>query len=255
MFTKFRRLIVLACWLTVSVVSGVSGAYGQTPAAPELNLTLGEQRVKFAPTRSFQEMRLDVVNSVGETVFTHTTTEAEFDWNLRAVNNESLTPGLYRYALTLKFSEDLSRQHTGHFIVEKGQDQIWLTASEGAEVSGTVLNAARSGGRSIAGIGSSEDKPVKREVEGRETVDEKSNKLTDKQKSARSEKASLLGTAGRIAKFQTTGFSTVIDSVITENASGYIGIGRRPRTINWMWNTAAALASASSPPAAFPLLT
>ncbi len=222
MFATFRRLIVLAGWLTVSIVTG---AYGQTPAAPELNLTLGEQRVKFAPTRSFQEMRLDVVNSVGEVVFTHTTTEAEFDWNLRASNNESLTPGLYRYALTLKFSEDLSRQHTGHFIVEKGQDQIWLTANEGTEVSGTTLNAARSGGRSIAGVAAADDKSVKRDVTGRETIDEKGNKLTDKQKNARSEKASLLGTAGRIAKFQTTGSSTVIDSVVTESATGNIGIG------------------------------
>ena len=83
--------------------------YAQTNNT-ELNLTLGEQRVRFAPTRSFQEMRLEVVNSVGEVVFTHTTSEAEFDWNLRTGNSESLTPGLYRYAVTLKFSEELTRQ-------------------------------------------------------------------------------------------------------------------------------------------------
>ena len=159
MLATFRRLILLAGWLTVSIVSG---AYGQTPAAPELNLTLGEQRVKFAPTRSFQEMRLEVINSVGETVFTHTTTEAEFDWNLRAANSEALAPGLYSYVLTLKFSEELSRQHRGNLIIEKDQQQVWLTTEDGATVSGSSLNAARSGGRSIAGLITAEGKPVKR---------------------------------------------------------------------------------------------
>ncbi len=215
-----------AIWLCCLMVAAAFSALAQvTPTEPAtLNLTLGEQRVKFAPTRSFQEMRLEVVNSVSETVFTHTTTEAVFDWNLRASNNEALTPGLYRYALTLKFSEDLSRQHTGYFIVEKGQDQIWLTASDGAEVSGTTLNAARSGGRSIAGSTTAEDTSVKRDVSGRELVDEKGNSLADKQKNARSEKASLLGTAGQIAKFAANG-TTLIDSVVTESAAGKIGIG------------------------------
>ena len=225
MIPNFRRLMILVSWLTISIVSG---AYGQTPAAPELNLTLGEQRVKFAPTRSFQEMRLEVVNSVGEIVFTHTTTEAEFDWNLRAANNESLAPGLYRYALTLKFSEEQTRQHTGHFIVEKGQDQIWLTASDGAEVSGTTLNAARSGGRSLAGFRTSDDKAVKRDVSGRELVDEKGNKLPeakDDKKSAKQEKAALLGTANMVAKFDATGLAAnVVDSAITETG-GNVGIG------------------------------
>ena len=77
---KNRLAIVFLCLLAASA------AFGQN-VAPELNITLGEQRVRFAPTRSFQEMRLEVVNSVGEVVFTHTTTEAEFDWNLRAAFN------------------------------------------------------------------------------------------------------------------------------------------------------------------------
>ena len=80
--------------LTACVLPAVS-LYAQT-VAPELNLTLGERRVRSAPTRSFQEMRLEVVNSLGESVFTHTTTEAAFDWNLRAGNGEALAPAQSR---------------------------------------------------------------------------------------------------------------------------------------------------------------
>ncbi len=214
------------CLATVALcLLAASAAFGQN-VAPELNITLGEQRVKFAPTRSFQEMRLEVVNSVGEIVFTHLTTEAEFDWNLRAGNSEALVPGLYRYTLALKFGEDQTRQHTGHFIVEKGQDQVWLTASEGTEVSGTVLSASRSGGRSITGLGSKDDKSVKRDVSGREIVNEKGddqgNKLTGSTKAV---KAALLGTANMVAKFDATGLpANVMNSTITE-VGGNVGIG------------------------------
>ena len=216
MSLKNSLAIVLLC------LFAASAAFGQS-VAPELNITLGEQRVRFAPTRSFQEMRLEVVNSVGEVVFTHTTTEAEFDWNLRAANSESLAPGLYRYALTLKFGEDQTRQHAGHFIVEKGQDQIWLTASDGTEVSGTALNAARSGGRSIAGLAGTEDKSVKRDVSGREIVDEKGNKLTDSAKAVKQEKAALLGTQNIVAKFGPGGAADT-DSIIFDNGTN-VGIG------------------------------
>ncbi len=209
---KNSLAIVFLCLLAASA------AYGQS-VAPELNITLGEQRVKFAPTRSFQEMRLEVLNSVGEIVFTHLTTEAEFDWNLHAGNSETLVPGLYRYTLSLKFGADQTRQHTGHFIVEKGQDQVWLTASEGTEVSGTVLSASRSGGRSITGLGSKDDKSVKRDVSGREISD----KVADSTKAVKQEKAALLGTANMVAKYDVGGVN-LIDSTITE-VGGNVGIG------------------------------
>ncbi len=227
---KQNLAIVFFCLLAASA------AFGQS-VAPELNITLGEQRVRFTPTRSFQEMRLEVVNSVGEIVFTHLTTEAEFDWNLRAGNSEALAPGLYRYTLALKFGEDQSRRHTGHFIVEKTQDQIWLTASDGTEVSGTVLNAARSGRRSITGLGSKDDKSVKRDVSGRDIVNEKGddqgNKLTGSTKAV---KAALLGTANMVPKYDVGGVN-LIDSAITESG-GNVGIGvTTPGSILEMFRT------------------
>ena len=65
----------LRTWMiTISLCGWLACAVFAQTTAPELNITLGEQRVRFAPTRSFQEMQLEVVNSVGETVLTHATT-------------------------------------------------------------------------------------------------------------------------------------------------------------------------------------
>ncbi len=221
MLATFRRLIVLAGWLTVSV------AYGQNNATPELNLTLGEQRVKFAPTRGFQEMRLEVVNSTGEIVFTHLTAAAEFDWNLRAGNGEPLAAGLYSYVLTLKLSEEQTSQHRGNLIVEQGngqgQQQVWLTTQDGATVSGSSLNAVRNGGRSIAGFRTAEEKGHQRAIEGRELAAEKSGNLNNLTKAVRQEKAALLGTFNFLAKFAADGVS-LIDSAVIET-SGNVGIG------------------------------
>ncbi len=197
-----------------------TSSYAQTP---ELNLTLGEQRVRFAPTRSFLDMRLEVVNSVGEVVLTHTTTEAEFEWNLRAGNGETLTAGLYSYALTIKFGADLTRMHRGNLIIERDQQQVWLTAQDSATVSGTALNATRSGGRSVAGLGPKDEKPDKRDVSEREIINEKGNKLTDSTKTVKQEKAGLLATGNQLAKFAADGV-TLVDSLVTETG-GNVGIG------------------------------
>ena len=219
---RFSLMALCACFILAAL------AYAQS-SDHSLNITLGEQRVKFMPTRSFQEMRLEVLNQVGEIVFSHTTVEAEFDWNLRSGNGDALAPGLYTYRLALKFSEDQTRQHTGHFIIEKSQDQLWLTAQDGADVSGAALNAARSSGRSIAGLTTADGKSVKRDASGREILDEKGNKLPgDKDgkngnKSAKQEKSALLGTVNRVAKFAADG-TTLVDSAVIE-VGGNVGIG------------------------------
>ncbi len=214
MIKAFRSLLILLSLCLLTTLT----AYAQTP--PELNITLGEQHVRFAPTRGFLEMRLEVVNSVGEVVFTHTTAEAEFDWNLRASSGESLEPGLYRYALTLKFSEETTHQHRGHFIVEKGQEQIWLTAQDGAEISGAALSATRNGERSLAGMRMTDRNPAKRQVEGRQLATEKDKQSGDADKA---EKNNLLATGNQLAKFAADGV-TLIDSTITETG-GNVGIG------------------------------
>jgi hypothetical protein len=221
MKTKFRVTI-----LSIMVLWLCSFAFGQADQIPELNITLAEQRVVFAPTRSFQEMRLEVLNSNGESVFSYFTTEATFAWNLRAGNGETLTPGLYRYVLTLKLSEERMRQHSGHFIVERGQDQIWLTANDGTEVSGTTLQASRTGGRSLVGRGQTNDPSAGREVSGRTVVDDQNKKTDDdenKKKTDKQEKAALLGTVNMLAKFDAGG-TNVIDSAAIETG-GNLGLG------------------------------
>jgi hypothetical protein len=214
-----RSLLTFVCLMLVAA-SRLQAQTNHVAAAPELNITLGEQRVRFAPTRAFQEMRLEVLNSVGEIVFTHTTAEAAFEWNLRAGTDAALPPGLYRYALTLRFSEEQSTTHRGHFIVEQGQNQIWLTTGDGAEVSGTALQVSRTGGRSVAGLQRDGDDLAKRDVSGREVVDEKGQPQT---KPAKQEKAGVLATANMLAKFAVDGV-TLIDSAAIETG-GNLGIG------------------------------
>ncbi len=220
MNTTKRIFLAALCFCLLAGSTAWAQTQNNTPAPPELNITVGEQRLKFAPTKAFVEMRLNVFNSQGELVYGMATAEAELQWPVKTNNGEALTPGLYAYVLALKYGEGDERQHRGHFVVEKGQDQLWLTAENGTEISGTALNVARTGGRSIAAEGTS----VKRDVNGREVVDEKGDKLTDKQKAAKGEKASLLVTPNRLTKYNGSG--TIIDTInVNEDNSGNVGIG------------------------------
>lgn len=115
----FARIIRL--WQTCLCLSlFVIPLAAQSPDS-QLNITLGERRVKFAPTRSFQEMRLEVSNSLGEQVFVNATTEAEFIWNLRSNNDEALAPGLYAYVLTLRFSAENPPRNADISLSRKGK--------------------------------------------------------------------------------------------------------------------------------------
>ena len=125
--------------------------------------------------------------------------------------------------LALKFSEAVTHQHRGHFIVEEGQSRIWLTAQDGAEVSGTSLNAARAGGRSVAGLRATDEKAANRDIKGRELAEQKGCEQTKDNQPARQEKAALLATGNQLAKFAADGV-TLIDSAVTETG-GNVGIG------------------------------
>jgi hypothetical protein len=216
LLTLQRLAQALCCGLSLAWA-----AFAQQ-ATVELNITLGNQRVTFAPTRGFQEMRLEVVNSNGESVFAQFTTEASVAWNLRAGNGEALAPGLYRYRLILKTGEEQTTTHRGHFIVEQGQNQIWLTTGDGAEISGALLHGARTDGRSLAGMRLSEDS-AQRDVSGRTIVDESGQLPTNDKKTGKLEKAALLGTVNMLAKFDGGGVN-VIDSALIETG-GSVGLG------------------------------
>jgi hypothetical protein len=113
---KIAKWLGLSCLLAALTLT----AAGQT-ATPELNITFGEQRLKFAPARTFQEMRLSVFNSQGELVYGASTAEAELSWPIKTNNGEALAPGLYRYVLALKYGDNDERLHQGHFIIEQGR--------------------------------------------------------------------------------------------------------------------------------------
>jgi hypothetical protein len=210
----------MLCWCVLASFATLAQNNVGVPLNPELTITVGERQLKFAPTRPFQAMRYQVFNDLGELVFGAATAEAELLWPLKTNNGEMLAPGLYSYVLTLKYGEHDERRHTGHFIVEKGQDQIWLTADDGADISGTALNAARAGGRSIAGPATAEGK-VQRGVVNQSGAQPIAH--SPETRPLLNVKAALLGTVNRLAKFDVGGVN-IIDSALIETG-GNVGLG------------------------------
>jgi hypothetical protein len=218
-----QRTFLLALCLCILAIGTTWAQTNNTGAAPaELNITVGEQRLKFAPTKAFLEMRLNIFNSQGELVYGTATAEAELQWLVKNNNDEALVPGLYAYVLTLKYGENDERQHKGHFVIEKGQDQLWLTAENNMEISGTALNVTRNGGRSLAGM-NNRDSQTQRDAKGREVTDEKGGKSADGNKSVKQDKAALLGALNYIAKFDSLG-DPEAQSVIFDDGIN-VGIG------------------------------
>jgi len=222
MSTYLRHFIATFCFVLLASVAGLAQNNQAGQAAPELNLTVGEQRIKFVPTRPFQEMRLNVFNSQGELVYIAATAEAELLWPIKAENGDPLSPGLYAYVLTLKYGENDERQHKGHFIIEKTQDQLWLTTADRNEISGSELTVARTGERTIAGM--RERTGGRREVNGREVngspaVNEKGEPQVKRQAIA----DGVSNTPDRIAKFDSSG-SQVVDSIMLEVGGALIDV-------------------------------
>ena len=213
----FQRLGQALC-LCMSLAWAV---LAQQPAV-ELNITVGEARLKFAPTRAFQEMRLSVFNSQGELIYGTATTEAELLWPVKDNNGNGLAAGLYRYELSLKFGDQNERRHRGYFILEKSQDQLWLTTQDNDEISGLALTTARSAGRTIAGLVLDN---VKRDVTGRPLTETLAETLPDATGAEAGVKARLApnvggsGTPNRLLKWTANGVDAT-DSTVTDLGPG-----------------------------------
>jgi hypothetical protein len=84
------------------------------------------------------------------------------------------------------------------------------------------LNAARTGGRSLAGLRAGDDL-AKHDVIGRTVVDDQDTTEQSEKKSVINTKAALLGTVNMLAKFDAGGVN-LIDSALSETG-GNVGIG------------------------------
>ncbi|MGH9766079.1 MAG: hypothetical protein ACREAB_01490 [Blastocatellia bacterium] len=180
----------------------------------DVTIIIQQQQLRFTAPTSALEVRLEVFNQAGEMVYDSGLVGGpELFWALRNASGEAVPSGLYAYTLTVKEANaETTALRRGHLIVERGRDRdpqtdrLWVTnqGAIGAEaaLSGGELTVSSGPETSVAGA----------QIGRRET-------------SKGTPKVNLdgFGTTGRIAKFGGGDF--LINSVITEDLNGRIGIG------------------------------
>ncbi len=214
----YRSLTYICLALSLAVIARAQ------QVEPPVQIIISEGKVRFAARQPEWQLHLIVQNQRGETLydsgFNHV---SALSWGLADNEGKPLSGGLYRYALTLRDNNGVTTHaHKGSFILEQDADHLWITTQDetaiGTDILGGGLTVTREGGRSIAGLHTTDGKSVKRDVNGRELIDEKDDK-----KSAKQEKAALSGTANIVAKFDAGGVN-LINSSVTETG-GNVGIG------------------------------
>ncbi|MEO6724352.1 MAG: hypothetical protein ABIU20_09965 [Blastocatellia bacterium] len=235
-------LAVLICTL-LCLPAVPAQALQQQPQATAADVTIiiQQDKVRFTAQKAVAEMRLQVFNQAGESVYDSGAIEAtEVNWPLQALTGEALKSGLYAYTLSIKelgkeAGAAEARLRRGHFIVDRakdrdGADKLWVTSQNESGI-GTELTVAKDEVATIAGAAISERivgqraEITDRDAAGR-TVEAEAQSQPKADKSAA---AAPAATVGRIAKFTTA--TAVGDSVITE-LNGNIGIGTTNPTSN-----------------------
>ena len=179
----------------------------------EVTIIIQQQLLRFAAPASAQEVRLEVFNQAAGLVYdSGVVTGHELSWALRNASGEAVPSGLYAYTLAVKeANSETPTQRRGHLIVERGgerdpqTDRLWVTSQ------GTIgAESALSGGELT--VSSGPETSVAGARIGRSIASKGSAINLDG-----------FGTPGRIAKFGWGDF--VVDSVISEDFNGRIGIG------------------------------
>ncbi|MDQ3012590.1 MAG: hypothetical protein M3X11_18000, partial [Acidobacteriota bacterium] len=228
-------LAILICTLLCLPAVPAQTAQQQQPqatAASDVTIIIQQDKVRFTSQKAVAEMRLQVFNQAGESVFDSGPLEtAEASWPLQATNGEALKSGLYAYTLSVKeVGAETARLRRGHFIVDRakdrdGADKLWVTSQNESGV-GTELTVAKDETATVAGAAISERHPAEQraEIAGRDAASRTIE--TETQSQAKAGKAEVAAapaaTVGQIAKFTTA--TVVGDSVLTES-NGNIGIG------------------------------
>lgn len=216
----FSLLICLL--LCAPIVLAQDAQQPSTKASSDVTIIIQQNKVRFAAQRAVSEMRLQVFDQAGESVYdSGSVTEPEINWPLEHGNGQTLPSGLYAYTLTLKeLGAEKASVRRGHFIVDRaaerdGADKLWVTSQAETGV-GAELTLAKNQDVVIAGARTSGDSIA---LSGRDTTP---RIIGEKEQGAKQNAAAAAGTAGRIAKF--TSATDVGDSVMTEQG-GNIGIG------------------------------
>jgi hypothetical protein len=228
------RIALMLLMLTPTPAVRAQSPASQPAAAQDVTIIIQQQQVRFTAQRAVEEIRLQVFNQTGETIYdSGVIAGPELNWPLHNANGEAVKSGLYAYTLSIKETgAENARERRGHFIVDRAgdregnADRLWIT-SQGDSSVGTELTVARSEENTVAGAVITNERTVGegRGANGREgerKVEPQSDKPGD-QASLKASTAAASGTVGRIAKFTTT--TDLGDSGITETSDGKVGIG------------------------------
>ncbi len=185
----------------------------------QVTIIIQQQQIRFTAPSLTQEVRLEVSNQAGEIVYDSGLVGGpELSWTLKNGNGEAVPSGLYAYTLTFKEGNaEMSLSRRGHLIVERGRDRdpqtdrLWVTSQEaiGAEaaLNGGELTFATASETNIVGARIEKGQAAK----GTPTVN-----------------LGGYGTSGQIPKFG--GGDYLVNSVISEDFNGLIGIGTQSPT-------------------------
>jgi hypothetical protein len=189
---------------------------GQTPApaVEDVQIIIQSQQVRIAARSTVIEMQLQIFDQAGSLIYdSGLLTGSELSWALQNASGESVPSGLYAYTLSVKEANaETSALQRGHMIVERGRDRdpqtdrLWVT-SQGPVGAETAV----SGGEMTVSTGP-ETNVVGAQI-GRSLASKGASALN----------LQGFGTTGQIPQFG--GGNYLIDSVISQDSSGRIGIG------------------------------
>jgi hypothetical protein len=208
------RVTIAALLLALASAPSAPAQEQNVPAAPpqgEMTVTLSvsEKGVRFAAPGGFGQMRLEVFDSSGATVYNSDFQPGtERDWYARDRQDQPLADGTYLCVVTVR---DLS----GRMVVKQGAVSV-----QGGQPT------VQFGGAGAVQAGGGGD-------------------------------ASTTATANRLAKFDTAG--GLVDSNVTEDAQGNVGVGSAPApsvrlNISSPFGTLPFAFTQNAPESAFPTL-
>ncbi|HZS08473.1 MAG TPA: hypothetical protein VFD58_26805 [Blastocatellia bacterium] len=220
-------------WLTLCLLLGVCLAATARAQTARTSIIIDRQAVRFVTQGEAVELRLMISDQQGEVVFdSGFVHDTALEWPLRNQRGEAVASGLYSYALSTKAdAEEKARTQRGHVILDRpsSADRIWVTsdksASIGAESAGVRLTVVGSGEVTVGGA-ELEATARHRDRTGEGQVSE--GRRTPPTRAVSEEKqqdtSAVTASPNRLAKFAADG-STLVDSAVTETATGDIGIG------------------------------
>src|SRR5215470_15392539 len=150
-------LIYLSLYVPVMAQESQSARPSRDTSSREVTIIIHQQQLRFSAPASTQEMRLEVFNKAGESVYdSGFVAGAELSWALRNAGGGDIPGGLYAYTLTIKdANSETPATRRGHLILERGRDQLWVTGEGaiGAEESpsGGEMTVSSGAERSVAG--------------------------------------------------------------------------------------------------------